>query len=194
MIVLEHNSTTSAMIIVVGEGGVGKSTLIKYLLHRAYMPQKLTVGLNVEVCRLMVNGVEHSLTIKDAGGEERFQFMLPMWVRGAHGALLVFDLGRYHTFMHLPQWLELLAPSLDKRCILLVGAKADIGIAREVDEKEAENFAKAHGLAAYVETSAKTGLCVVETFEMLVRQMLSLAVSDKTMTMQTEPSSKSMTE
>ncbi len=128
----------------------------------------------------------YSLTIKDAGSEERFQFMLPMWVRGASGALLVFDLGRYHTFMHLPQWLELLTQFLAKSCIVLVGAKADIGDSRDVDKKEAEDFVKRFGIASYVETSAKTGHCVIEAFEMLVRHIVDLKDLDKSADIPTE--------
>ncbi len=159
------------IVLVAGEGGVGKSTLIKYLLEGVYIPQRLTVGLNVETYTLTIDGPEYHLTIRDAGGEERFRFMMPMWTRGAKGALLVFDLGRYHTFLHLPDWLELMRDSLAPSRILLVGAKCDIGDDREVDTSEAHDIVGRYGLAGYVETSSMMGIGVRDAFEMLVRRI-----------------------
>ncbi len=168
------SSETSLMIILVaGEGGVGKSTLIKHLTEGAYIPQRITVGMGVEVCTLVVDGVEHKITIKDAGGEERFRFMLPIWTKGAKGALLVFDLGRFHTFMHLSEWLDLMKESLSSDRILLVGAKYDIGNKREVDEEEARAFAEKAGMAGYIETSAMMGFQVRDAFEILLRQVIA---------------------
>ncbi len=160
------------IVLVAGEGGVGKSTLIRYLLDRSYEPQSLTVGVSVEACRYRIEGEDLQVTIKDAGGEERFRFMLPMWAQGADGALLVFDLGRYHTFLHVPEWLELMKEHIPSEKIYLVGAKCDIGDFRDVDASEAEKLVNDSGLAGYIETSAKLGMGVDDAFEQLLRLIL----------------------
>jgi Ras-related protein Rab-2A len=50
--------------------------------------------------------------------------------------------------------------------IILVGNKVDLveggGVARQVTEEEAREFAERHGLVGYIETSAKTGKNVDE--------------------------------
>ncbi|MBD3407082.1 MAG: GTP-binding protein [Candidatus Lokiarchaeota archaeon] len=162
------------ILLVAGEGGVGKSTLIRYLLDRSYQPQKITVGVNVESCKYDVDGSDIQVTIKDAGGEERFRFMLPMWAKGADGALLVFDLGRFHTFLHVTEWLALMQEHIPTDRILLIGAKSDIGIRRDVDAMEAEKLSEKHNLAGYLETSAKLGEGVDEAFSNLLRIVLEV--------------------
>lgn len=94
---------------------------------------------------MVVNNREIELVIKDAGGEERFRFILPKWTKGAKVTLLVFDLGRFYTFMHLGEWLELLKECVSSNRALLVGAKADTGDAREIGTEEAERFAQRTG-------------------------------------------------
>ncbi len=75
--------------------------------------------------------------------------MLPMWTKGAKGTLLAFDLGRFHTFMHLGDWLKILSGCVSPNRVLLMGANVDIGDAREIDREEAERFARENGLLGF---------------------------------------------
>jgi len=152
------------MILVAGEGGVGKSTMIQHLLTGAYKPQSLTVGLGIESWMWHTEGGARRVTIMDAGGEERFQFLLPAWAKGAKGAMLAFDLGRFETFLHLEDWLSLLQQTIPPERILLVGLKSDLGEDREVLEENGKDFAESNRLLGYIETSSVTGNCVSEAF------------------------------
>ncbi|MEM2142445.1 MAG: Rab family GTPase [Candidatus Thorarchaeota archaeon] len=159
------------VILIAGEGGVGKTTLVRSLVSGSYVPQKLTVGLSVETWNYERGSTRRRVTIMDAGGEERFQFLLPSWAKSAQGAILAFDIGRFISFLHLPEWLGLIQTAIPSDCILLVGTKADIGEDREVPREHAEAFARDQNLIGYVETSAKMAINVREPFEMLLEQL-----------------------
>ena len=79
-------------IVLCGQGGVGKSALAS-----AFAGERFGGGMTIGVdfyARTM-SGVK--AVIWDIGGEERFRFVAPIALRGAHGVLYVFDLTRPPT-------------------------------------------------------------------------------------------------
>ena len=149
-------------MIVVGDGGVGKTTLIHRYLTGNYLDQRMTVGSGFATCDLEMEGVLITLTIWDFAGEERFRFLLPAYCRGSLGCILAFDLTRPPTFYHLDEWLNLVKAHTDNIPILLVGTKRDAG---NKNSDLALDYAKIHNLAGYLETSSKIGLNIAEVFE-----------------------------
>nr|XP_048291637.1 ras-related protein Rab-2B isoform X2 [Myodes glareolus] len=85
-------------------------------------------------------------------------------IRGAAGALLVYDITRRETFNHLTSWLEdARQHSSSNMVIMLIGNKSDLESRRDVKREEGEAFAREHGLI-FMETSAKTACNVEEAF------------------------------
>lgn len=117
------------------------------------------------------------LTIFDLGGQERFRHIVRDFVFGAAGALLFFDITRYSTFEGLGEWMEILRSKEEKDSmpmpILLVGAKKDLDILREVDKKEIQQFVKTHNLIGYLDCSSKTGDNVDLTVDTLVHYIFN---------------------
>ncbi|MFX1329906.1 MAG: GTP-binding protein, partial [Promethearchaeota archaeon] len=114
------------------------------------------------------------LQIWDIGGQDRYKFLRSSFFDGANGALIVFDLSRWHTFEELDGWLsDLREYAGEKVPFILIGNKVDlINKKDELHEREsAEVFAKKEN-TYYVETSAKTGEEVEEAFLSLTQRML----------------------
>jgi Ras-related protein Rab-2A len=69
------------------------------------------------------------------------------YYRDAAGALLVYDITRRESFIHLGRWLaeaqQFASPDI---VITLVGNKADLEHRRAVEKSEGEAFAKENGL------------------------------------------------
>ncbi len=157
-------------IFVAGEGGVGKTTLIKRYTEGRFVPDTLmTIGVEFAVKKLP-HFDDLTLQIWDLGGEDRFRFILPNYCRGASGGLLVFDLSRFLTFTNLDDWITLLRGVVPKAPIILVGTKADLPN-RAVDREQIEEYVDTHQLLSYIETSSKTGKNVDELFDFLVKKM-----------------------
>ena len=158
-------------IIVVGDGGVGKSTMIQRLTTEQFIPMKITIGTDLISHDVPLSDTETAkLQIWDFGGEKRFRFLLPKFCLGARGAMLAFDLNRFSTFLKLDQWLELIRENTERIPIVLIGMKADLQ--RAIEQKEVVNFAKTHNLKAYFETSSKDDVNVTPAFEYIAKEML----------------------
>jgi small GTP-binding protein len=111
------------------------------------------------------------LSLWDTAGQETYKSVTRSYFRGASGALLVFDLSRRSTFLHVTDWLadlrQIAEPDI---VVVLVGNKADLvseedsNNKREVTRREAEDWARKNGVLEYVETSAKSGENVENAF------------------------------
>lgn len=155
-------------MIIVGDGGVGKTTLIHRYLTGNYLDQRMTVGSGFATRDLEMDGVTITLTIWDFAGEERFRFLLPSYCRGALGCILAFDLTRPPTFYHLDEWLGLVRKNTSDIPILLVGTKRDVS---NKNSDLALDYARINNLEGYLETSSKDGLNVTNTFETIADLM-----------------------
>merc|ERR1712153_113632 len=112
------------------------------------------------------------LQIWDTAGQERFRAVTRNYYRGAAGALLVYDVSRRATYQNLSSWLSDARRHLTNpnTVIMLVGNKTDLAKQRQVTFEEATKFAEENGLI-FIETSAKTGDGVEETFLRTARKI-----------------------
>ena len=66
-------------------------------------------------------------------GQERFRAITAPYYRGAHGAMMVYDITKRKTFENLIHWLSQLQQFSDKNMvIMLVGNKLDLSHVRTV--------------------------------------------------------------
>ncbi|MFX1356263.1 MAG: GTP-binding protein [Promethearchaeota archaeon] len=164
----------SFKIVVVGDGGVGKSTMIQRLITGQFIPMKITIGTDLATCRLNIDGVDVRLQIWDFAGEKRFRYFLPNYSRGAQGCLLCYDVTRYPSFQNLPEWYNVVKKNASNAIFVLVGGKVDLAeTKRVVKMEEAEDFQKEFNIIKFFETSSKTGLNNNLIFETITREILS---------------------
>ncbi|RLE93892.1 MAG: hypothetical protein DRN04_05360 [Thermoprotei archaeon] len=163
----------SIKIVLCGEGGVGK-TSIAYRFTKGEFPTdiKLTVGIEHFTKVIEVNGKQAKIVLWDLGGEERFRFLAPVFLKGAKGGLFVFDVTRLTTLFKLDEWLKIFREQVGDVPVVLVGNKVDLSESRAVFREAAEEFAKTKGFLAYYEVSAKTGVNVEEAFMHLIKAVL----------------------
>lgn len=155
-------------LIVVGDGGVGKTTLIHRYLTGSYLDQRMTVGSGFATRDIEMEGVVITLAIWDFAGEERFRFLMPSYCRGALGCILAFDLTRPPTFYHLDDWLTLVRENTADIPILLVATKRD---SAKYPSDEGLRYAQTNALAGFIETSSKEGYNVAEVFNTITSLM-----------------------
>lgn len=123
-----------AKIVVLGSAGVGKTSIIRRFTLRKFGPTKTTVGSGLFTRKQVVDGVHVRLQLWDAAGQERYRSLAPMYYRGAHVAILVYDVTRRASFDELESWLgELREKGPIDVVIHVVGAKADLEGQREVE-------------------------------------------------------------
>jgi small GTP-binding protein len=163
-------------IVIFGDAGCGKTTLTQRFLTNLFVSDsKMTIGVDFEVKSLVVNKQKVKLQIWDFGGEERFRFLLPTYVRGARGGVFMYDITNYSSIAHIDDWLTVIKKEIRKEDlfpIIVVGGKADLAENREVPASEGIKIAKSRGVDGFIECSSKTGENVEESFEALTSLML----------------------
>lgn len=163
-------------VVIFGDAGTGKTTLTQRFLTNLFKSDsKMTIGVDFEVKSLEIEEKKVKLQIWDFGGEERFRFLLPTYVRGANGALFMYDVTNYSSLAHIDDWLLVVKKEIraeDQFPVIVVGGKADLVDDREVSGEEGINISKSRGVDGFIECSSKTGENVEETFQALTRLMM----------------------
>ena len=168
-------------VIIIGPGAVGKTSLLhRFVENKFSFRYKLTIGADF-LSKVIENFPKPNTTVKlqiwDIGGQDRYKFLRQSFFDGANGALIVFDLSRWHTFEEIDDWLaDLRQFTGNNTPFILVGNKIDL-IEEKSDSYERENaqvLAKKEK-ALYIETSAKTGEEVERAFKDLTIRMLKNA-------------------
>jgi small GTP-binding protein len=161
-------------VIIFGDAGSGKTTLLKrYMTNLFISDTQMTIGVDFEIKTLVIDKKIIKLQIWDFGGEERFRFLLPRYIRGAGGGIFMYDITNYSSLIHVDDWLSVVAEVDENFPIILIGGKADLEKNREVSKKEGIEMAKSRKLNEFIECSSKTGRNVELIFDTITRLMLS---------------------
>ena len=155
-------------LLIFGDGGVGKTTLVNRYLTGIFTGGSLTIGVDFHLKVVTIEGIEITLQIWDFAGEERFRFLLPSYVVGSDGVIFMFDLTRYSSIKNISEWLSVFKESYNtkekKIPVIMVGSKLDLDLKRSVSKEDAKNVAEEYNFNGYIECSSKTGENVEEIF------------------------------
>jgi len=163
-------------VLMVGDGGVGKSTLLDAYKLRKFFEHKVTIGLCLSMCTVVLDGRRYKLSIYDFSGQPRFFKMvkaIPTLMKGAHGAIVAFDLSSLPTLITAGEWAEIVRNINGDIPMILVGMKADLE--REVGEDEVRKLMEKFDMHIFIETSSKLMMNVDEPFRALTRLMVERA-------------------
>jgi small GTP-binding protein len=118
-------------IIVLGQGSVGKTSLIERYCKNIFLENKESTKPTVQASflqkKLFVSDVPIVLNIWDTAGQEQYHSLAPMYYRKSDGALLVFDIGDTDSFEKVKEWLKELHLQISNSIpCMIVGNKYDL--------------------------------------------------------------------
>lgn len=159
-------------VLITGEGGVGKTTLLHRYIERKFIAStKMTIGVEFFLKEVEVDGKKVLLQVWDFGGQERFRFLLRNYARGAKGALFLFDLTRPISLENIEEWLEISRTEDKNIPILLIGSKLDLAEATVIEEKFVEELKDKYNLFDFLKVSSKTGENVDLAFQKIANEI-----------------------
>jgi small GTP-binding protein len=173
-------SIISKKICLVGDFGVGKTSLIRRFVESQFSDRYLsTVGVKISRKRIETEQLGQPLSLQvliwDIEGSTKYKAIAPSYLQGASGAVMVADLTRQETLDHLPQHFQLFSSVNPQSWMVLALNKADLvetsqqfviqpTIQRLRSTLSAPQSAR---LLAILPTSAKTGAQVEALFQTL---------------------------
>ena len=164
-----HNDVIEFKIILVGNASVGKTSIINKFITGEFSPHyKSTITVECKSKFLKIDKkLLAKLNIWDTCGSEIFRAVTRQYYRGAHAAIVIFDLTEQKTFNDIKQWLKDIHNCGDKNIeIIIVGNKLDLDNKRKVTQSQAMNFCREKNYK-YIEASAKNGTNILKIFEEL---------------------------
>lgn len=112
--------------------------------------------------------VEVYAQLWDTAGEEKFRSLAAPVYRGAHAAVVVFDITNRASFANVPYWLTSVRAHAGPACVVaIVGNKLDMQHIRAVPTEEAETIARSFD-ASFLEVSAATNVNVGKILDTII--------------------------
>ncbi|XP_059676560.1 ras-related protein Rab-17 [Gavia stellata] len=160
-------------VVLLGSTSVGKSSLAYRYVKNDFKESLPTVGCSFFTQTLNLEVATVKFEIWDTAGQEKYHSVCHLYYRGAHAALLVYDIASKETLNRAKLWLRDLEKEFlpDEIVIALVGNKTDLAAEREVTTEEGEEFARTKDLL-FMETSAKSNHQVNDIFMAIAQELL----------------------
>jgi len=164
-------------MVLIGDSGVGKSSLLKQLTEKSFVPDmRTTVGVEFSLHEMTIDEKKIRTQIWDTAGQERYRALTNLFYRKANGIILVYDITAHSSFRGLERWREEAKSHAEQDSVVsLVGNKIDMKHLRTVDRTEAQKYAEQHQLS-FIETSASESTNVELAFESIIREMYHAAL------------------
>lgn len=175
-------------VVLLGDGGVGKSSLIQRFVSNKFDPSMFhTIGVEFLNKDMEVDGNRYTLQIWDTAGQERFKSLRTPFYRGSDCCLLTYAVDDSQSFQNLSMWKKEFLYYADVKepenfPFIIIGNKVDIAD-RKVTPEEATRWCEENSKMPYYETSAKDSTNVEQAFEAAIKRISSLghlSVSKKT--------------
>jgi len=174
-----HRKKVLLKVIILGDSGVGKTSLMNQYVHKRFSAQyKATIGADFLTKEVMIDDKLVTLQIWDTAGQERFQSLGVAFYRGADCCVLVYDITDSKSFDNLESWMDEFlvhaAPrNADTFPFVVLGNKADLATSkRQVSTQKAKAWCQSKGDIPYFETSAKEALNVEQAFHTIAKNAL----------------------
>jgi GTP-binding nuclear protein Ran len=138
-------------VVIVGDGGVGKSTLINRFHTGEFEKRYIaTMGVDVRPITLEMDEGPVTFNVWDCAGQEKFQGGFDGYCAGARFAIIMFDVTNRASYKNCEEWIAKLPKDLP---FVVCGNKVDC---KERKVKPDDIFVHRRHNAKYFDISAKS--------------------------------------
>jgi small GTP-binding protein len=170
-------------IILVGEPGVGKKTLFEHFSDNVFESDSIaTIGVDFGTMIVSLGDSNVKFQMWGVANEERFRFLIPTYLRGALGAIIMYDITDRTSFEAIDGWFTLLreeARKYKKFPIMIVGNKIDLDFEREVSTEEGRIIANSLEAIGHIECSMKSKEDIERIFQILALSIIEAPIEKR---------------
>ncbi len=161
-----------AKLLLIGQGSVGKTSLIKRLIRNKYdKNQSQTDGLNVETWNVSVNSKDIRLNVWDFGGQEIYHATHQFFLTKRSLYLLVCNCRTSEEENRIEYWLKLIESFGGQSPVIIVGNKKD---EQPLDINRKALREKYPNIQAIIETSCQDNIGIDKLRTAILQQIGNL--------------------
>lgn len=163
-------------IVVVGDGAVGKTSLIKKYTKGTFEKDYVkTIGAQLSKYNKEINGDMIRLIFWDIAGQDDFNFLHHLFYKEAKAVIIVYsleenELGK-NSFTHIKNWHEVVVKNCGNIPVVLFANKVDLVDESSLNSVEIQKLVNERNFLNFFLTSAKTGQGVIEAFNAIIEQL-----------------------
>ena len=161
----------SMKIILIGNSGVGKSSLSLRLAHNLFEDiTKTTTGFDIFKYAVKINDLIFKFQLWDTCGLEEFSSCAPSLYKNASLAIILYAINDRKSFNDLETWKNLVKMNTrPETLIFIVGNKKDLEKEnqRVIKKEEGEEFKEKNNFNFFIEASAKENEFIDEIFQQI---------------------------
>jgi len=160
-------------ICMLGSFAVGKTSLVRRYVESIFSENYVTtIGVKIDKKVVSVNNTDLALILWDVYGEDNHQSVLPSYLRGMAGYILIIDPSRPATFESAKNLHSLVLENLGQKPFVLVMNKSDIKSEWVMNNAIYEELSAA--AITTIETSAKTDTGVNEVYQTIANALVTV--------------------
>ena len=163
-------------VILLGEPGVGKTNIIsRYLSGSFNQSSNPTIGSTFGEKIIKKEGVTYSLKVWDTTGQERYNSITKLFVKGSHIVILVYSIDNLQSFEKINFWLNYIKEELQegKYILGILGNKRDLYEFEVVSEEDGKKLAQKKN-AVFGLVSAKIDINgIINYFDTILEEYIS---------------------
>ena len=170
----KNEESIPCKVILVGNSGVGKTSIINRYLDNYNPEEKSTIGASFSSRKKVIEGYRISFDIWDTAGEERFRSVNKIFFKEAYVCLMVYDITNEESFESIKDyWYKSVKENANTDLLFgIAGNKIDLFTKEKVDQKKVKEFCEEID-ALYFKTSAKENSFIDEIFISLGKKFIN---------------------
>ena len=163
-------------IILLGESGVGKTSIIKRFLYDKFNPNiEPSVTMNYGEKVLEIDKKKFRLFLWDTIGQEKYRSLSKLFLNETQIVILVYSITDMKSFKELNYWNNLYKEKIGKEVVLgVAGNKNDLYLSQEITEEFGKQYAEENNAIFSLLSAKDNKVGIDEYITKLVKEYLEI--------------------
>ncbi len=171
----EKPSLREVKIILLGDSGVGKTSIINRYINNRFNPEMISsLGSKSNEKIVMRDNIKYKLIIWDTSGQEVYRSLTNLFIKGSNIVILVYSIDSLSSFEGLDYWYKSLLEKIegDNYILAVVGSKVDLINEEVISEEQGKKYAEEKKAFFKLVSSKENPKGIEQLFEKLLDDLI----------------------